>query len=112
MESVSVRPTGLTGFLPPRRLDVAVAASLAASEPATASLTSAVTDRVRYLRTRGAPPERVVIAIKRATFEAIERALVQISAGAGDESEFDDTSRAVVTQAVTAAVKAYYGDHD
>jgi hypothetical protein len=75
---------------------------------AAVNLRSAVADRVRYLRGRGAPPERVVIAIKQATREALARAIPGVADDLG-EIELEDATRAVVGQAVTAAVEAYYG---
>ena len=95
-------------FETPRQLDLAVVASPDASVQAAAGLRAAVADRVRYLRGRGAPPERVVIAIKRATHEALARAVPQIHTPAGAHA-IEDASRAVMGQAVTAAVEAYYG---
>jgi hypothetical protein len=94
-------------FETPRSLDLAVAESLNATAVAAARLRAAVGDRVRYLRGRGAPPERVVVAIKRATREALARAVARISGDVG-ETAIDDATRAVVGQAVTAAVEAYY----
>ena len=90
-----------------RHLDQAVEASLAASAIASASLRAAVADRVRYLRRRGTPPERVIVAIKQATHEALARAFHKLSATVG-ETAVDDATRLVVGQAVTAAVEAYY----
>src|SRR5215469_10018463 len=92
----------------PRQLDLAVVASLDATVQAAAGLRAAVGDRVRYLRGRGAPPERVVIAIKRATHEALARAVPHMHTAAGAVA-IEDASRAVMGQAVTAAVEAYYG---
>jgi hypothetical protein len=92
----------------PRQLDLAVVASLDATVQAAAGLRAAVGDRVRYLRGRGAPPERVVIAIKRATHEALARAVPRMHTLAGAMA-IEDASRAVIGQAVTAAVEAYYG---
>jgi hypothetical protein len=92
----------------PRQLDLAVVASLDATVQAAAGLRAAVGDRVRYLRGRGAPPERVVIAIKRATHEALARAVPRMDTLAGAIA-VEDASRAVMGQAVTAAVEAYYG---
>lgn len=91
----------------PRQLDLAVVASLDATVQAAAGLRAAVGDRVRYLRGRGAPPERVVIAIKRATHEALARAVPRMHMPAGS-IEIEDATKAVVGQAVTAAVEAYY----
>ena len=92
----------------PRHLDAAVEASLEASALASMSLRAAVADRVHYLRRCGAPPERVIVAIKQATHEALARALHKLSATIG-EAAVDDATRLVVGQAVTAAVEAYYG---
>lgn len=91
----------------PRQLDLAVVASLDATVQAAAGLRAAVGDRVRYLRGHGAPPERVVIAIKRATHEALARAVPRMHALAGS-IEIEDATKAVVGQAVTAAVEVYY----
>jgi hypothetical protein len=96
-------------FKTPRSLDAAVAATVEATAVASESLREAVGDRVRYLRGRGAPPERVVVAIKRATREALARALPRFGADLGRDTGVDDLTRAVVGQAVTAAVEAYYG---
>jgi len=92
----------------PRQLDLAVVASLDATVQAAAGLRAAIGDRVRYLRGCGAPPERVVIAIKRATHEALARAVPHMHTAAGAVA-IEDASRAVMGQAVTAAVEAYYG---
>ena len=91
----------------PRRLDLAVAESLDATVQAAAGLRAAVADRVRYMRGSGAPPERVVIAIKRATHEALARAIPRMDTALG-EIAIEDAMRSVVGQAVTAAVEAYY----
>lgn len=95
-------------FSTPRQLDLAVEASLAATALAAADLRAAVAARVRYLRGRGAPPERVVVAIKHATREALARAMPRVSQDLGGIA-LEDATRAVVGQAVTAAVEAYYG---
>jgi hypothetical protein len=94
-------------FSTPRQLDLAVEASLAATAVAAADLREAVAARVRYLRGRGAPPERVVVAIKHATREALARVLPRLSEDLGGIA-LEDATRAVVGQAVTAAVEAYY----
>jgi hypothetical protein len=52
----------------------------------------------------------VVIAIKRATREALARAGPLLAARPGDEPALADANRAVVAQAVTAAVRAYYAE--
>ncbi len=95
-------------FSTPRQLDLAVEALLVATAVAAADLRAAVAARVRYLRGRGAPPERVVVAIKHATREALARAMPRISQDLGGVV-LEDATRAVVGQAVTAAVEAYYG---
>ena len=50
----------------------------------------------------------MVIAIKRATHEALARAVPHMHTAAGAVA-IEDASRAVMGQAVTAAVEAYYG---
>lgn len=97
----------LTMFAIPRRLDLAVAASLEATALTSSGLRAAVAERVRYLRANGAPPERVVIAIKLATREALTRAISHLRPHLG-QIALEDATRAVVGQAVTAAVEAYY----